>query len=136
MRHANACGLGGFGDVLRAQHLNGVETLATAFSKDADEVHDMVGTLDDMFDRSAVADIGLHHLNLADIAERSHVIGNFRLAHGNAHAIAALGETCDDRAPDKAGAAENGDQFRPVVDFVRFGLHPKLLHESQLRRLH
>ena len=79
-----------------------------------------------------MADIGLHHLDLADITEWCHVIGNFRLSNGDAHAVTALGETCDDRASDKAGAAKNGDQFRPVVDFVRFGLHPKLLHESTL----
>ncbi len=77
-----------------------------------------------------MADIGLYHLDLADIAKGGHIISNFRLAHGNAHAIAALGEACYNRAPDKARAAENGDQFWPVVDFVRFGLHPKLLHES------
>ena len=50
MRHADASGLGGFGDVFCAQHLNGIETLATAFSQNADEVHHMVGALHDVFD--------------------------------------------------------------------------------------
>jgi hypothetical protein len=90
----------------------------------------MISAHDGAFNRPAMADIGLNHLDLANIAERRHVISDLWLAYGDAYTIAALGEACYDRAPNKAGAAENSDQLWSVVNFVRFGLHPELLHES------
>ena len=77
----------------------------------------MGGALDRAVDRPAHAQIGLHRLDLADIAERLDMAGKLGPPGGDADQIAALGERPDDMPADKARASENGDEFRGLEDF-------------------
>ena len=61
-------------------------------------------------DRVRIAKIGLDHLDLADIAQHAQAIAAAGLAHGDADAIALLGERPHGLGPDEARAAENRDQ--------------------------
>src|SRR5690606_28344299 len=56
------------------------------------------------------AKIGLHRLDLADIAERLDMKREIGVAHRDPHAIAALGQRAHDMAADETAAAENRDE--------------------------
>ena len=63
----------------------------------------MVGALHGAVDRPADAQIGLHRLDLADIAERLKVAGKFGPARRDPYLVAALCQrptTCRPRKPD------------------------------------
>ncbi len=61
-------------------------------------------------DRGRVAQIGLHGVDLADAAERLQMARQFRPAHGDADAVAALGQRPHHVPAQKAGAAEHRDE--------------------------
>ena len=52
--------------------------------------------------RGLVADVGLHDLDLADVAHQAHGVGQMRLADGHANAQALLGEGPNDLGSDEA----------------------------------
>ena len=64
----------------------------------------MVGALHGAVDRPAHAQIGLHRLDLADIAERLQMAGEFGPAGGDPDPVAALGQRPHHMPADKAGA--------------------------------
>ena len=104
-RHMGQAGTdrtGGFGDGARAELVDRGEFLAAALVQDADQVDDMIRALDGAVDRPAHAQIGLHRLDLADIAERLQMAGKIGTAAGDANPVAALGERPHHMAPDKA----------------------------------
>jgi len=70
--------------------------------QDGDEIDDMVGALHGAVHRPAHAHIGLHRLDLADIAERLQMAGKIGPPAGDPDAIAALGQRAHDMAADKA----------------------------------
>ena len=107
----------GFRHGLRAELMDGGEALPPAFVQDADEVDDVVGALDGALDRPAHAQIGLHRLDLPDIAERLEVAGEVGAAAGGADAVAAHGKGTYDVPADEARAAENDDQLWRFQNF-------------------
>ena len=105
-----------FGDGACAEILHIAKVLAAGLEQDADQVDHMVGALDGAVDRPAHAHIGLHRLDLPDIAERLQMAGKVGPPGRDADAIAAPGERAHHMPPDEAGAAENGDQLRGLGD--------------------
>lgn len=57
-----------------------------------------------------MADVGLHDLDLADIAHQAHGVGQVGLADRHAHPRALAREGPDDLGPDEPGTAEYGDK--------------------------
>ena len=84
--------------------------LASALEQDADKIDHHVGAARRGLDRSRVAQVGLHRVDLADPAERLQVAGEFRPAHRDADAVAALAQRAHDVAAEKARAAIDRDQ--------------------------
>ena len=70
----------------------------------------MLGAAHRGCDRGRIAQVGLHGVDLADLAERLQVTGKLRPPHRHADAVIALGEGADDMAPEKARSAEHGDE--------------------------
>ena len=95
---------------LGAEGLYRVELLPSALEQDADQIDHHVGVARSRLDRSRVAHIGLHCVDLADPAQRLEVAREFGPAHGNANAIAELGQRAHDVAAEESRAAEDGDQ--------------------------
>ena len=76
--------------------------------------------------RSRVAQIGLHRMDLADLAERLQMPGQFRPPHRDADAVIALGQRPDDVAAEKARSSENRDEGVQIrchgVSFLGVGI--------------
>ena len=104
-------------DRLGAERLHGVEALAAALEQDADEIDHHVGVARGRLDRSRIAQVGLHRVDLADPAERLQVAGEIGPAHRDPDAVAALGERAHHVAAEEARAAEDGDQRVDGVDW-------------------
>ena len=96
-------GAGAFG-------LHGVEGLRAALGEDADEIDGDVGVAHRGLDRGRVAQIGLHGVDLADLAERLQMPGQFRPPHRHPDPVIALAERADHASPQKARPSENRDQ--------------------------
>lgn len=112
MDQAGDAGRGaGLGDGAGAIRLYGRKALAALLLHDADEIDDGVRALHRSGDRSGVAQIGLHRVDLADGADRLEEIGKVRPAHGDAHPVATLDERTHDMAADETGAAEDRDEL-------------------------
>ena len=110
MDHARAEGGSCERDRLGAEGLYRFELLPSALEQDADKVDHHVGVARSRFYRSRVAHIGLHCVDLTDPAQRLEVAREFGPAHGNANAIAELGQRAHNVAAQKSRAAEDGDQ--------------------------
>ena len=110
MDHARAEGGRGQRRALGAAGMHHVEALRAAFIEDGDQIDDDARSAHRGFDRARIAHIGLHGMDLPDAAERLQEIGKLGPAHGDADAVAALGERAHDMAAEEAGAAENGDK--------------------------
>jgi hypothetical protein len=83
-----------------------------------------------------VADIGLHDLDLADIAQHPHPVGQVGIAHRHPHAMARLGERAYDLAADEAGAAEHRDQTlhnQPRPKPVSRGIDDREANRNEMR---
>ena len=87
-----------------------IETLAAALEQDADQIDQHIGVARRGLDRSGIAHIGLHGVDLADAAERLQVAGEFGPAHRDADAVVALGQRAHHVAAEKARAAIDGDE--------------------------
>ena len=61
-------------------------------------------------DGGRIAQIGLHGVDLADLAERLQVPGQFRPPHRDPDPVIALGQRPDHVPPQKARSAENRDE--------------------------
>src|SRR5262249_60271270 len=57
-----------------------------------------------------IAQVGLDRVDLADLAERLQMSGQFRPADCDADAVVTLGERAHDVPPQKARSPENRDQ--------------------------
>ena len=66
-----------------------VEALPAALEQDADQIDQHVGVARGGLDRSRVAQIGLHRVDLADAAERLQMAGELGPAHRDPDAVAA-----------------------------------------------
>ena len=93
-----------------AARLDRIETLASALEQDADQVDHHVGAARRRIDRTGVAQIGLHRVDLADPAERLQVAGEVRPPYRDADPVAALAERADHVPAEEAGAAIDRDQ--------------------------
>ncbi len=105
----DAGGPGGLGDVDGALDVQGLELAAAGLEQDADQVDHGVGAPDRLGHGGLVGDVAADGLDLADVAGHAQLIGQGGLAHGDAHAPAALGQGPHHLGSDKARAAENGD---------------------------
>ena len=78
--------------------VQGIERLASGRGQHGDEIDDGIGTFDGGADRIRIAQIGLHGVDLADIAHRLQVAGKIGAPHGRAHAP-SLPCQCPHRVP-------------------------------------
>ena len=95
---------------MRAFRLHGLEALLAALEQDADEVDHHVGAAHRGLDRSRIAKVRLHRVDLPDAAERLEMTGEVRPPHGRAHPVALARERAHHVAAEEARAAEHGDQ--------------------------
>jgi len=102
---------GGLGDIARAHGVDALELLAAAFIKQANQVHGSARPFEGALHRGRIADIGLDHLDLAHIAQKSHGVRQMRLADGDPYAGALTGQGAHHLAADKPRTAEDGDQI-------------------------
>ena len=107
------------GDRPRALGLHRVEGLRAALGQDADQVDGDAGIAHRGLDRGRVAHIGLHGVDLADLAERLQMPGQFRPPHRDPDAVVALGQRPDHVSAQKARSAENRDERFQVRCHVR-----------------
>ena len=84
--------------------------LGAALGQDADQIDGDVGIAHRGLDRGRVAQIGLHGVDLADLAERLQMPGQFRPPHRDPDPVIALGQRPDHAAAQKAGSSENRDE--------------------------
>ena len=110
MHHSRADGIGGFRHRARAGALHRVEFLRAALGQNADQIDGGMAVAHRGLDRGRIAQIGLHGVDLADLAERLQMPGEFRAAHRDPDAVIALGQRPHHMPPDKARSAENRDQ--------------------------
>ena len=110
MHHPGAGGIGRAGNRARARALHRVEGLGAALGQDADQIDGDVGIAHRGLDRGGVAQIGLHSVDLADLAEGLQMPGQFRPPHRDPNPVIALGQRPDHVAAQKAGSPENRDQ--------------------------
>ena len=102
MHHPGAGGVGRPGDARRARALYRVEALGAALGQDADQIDGDVGIAHRGLDRGRVAQIGLHGVDLADLAQGLQMPGQFRPPHRDPNPVVALGQR-----PDHAAARES-----------------------------
>ena len=102
---------GGFGGQLRALGVDHREQLARPLSNgSADGVDHRFGADQRPLHGLGDPHIGLHDLDLADIAQQPRPVGLPRPAHGDADAPALLGQRPHGLRADEPGAAEHGDE--------------------------
>ena len=78
MHHPRADGAGGFRHGAGAGTLHRIEFLRAALGQDADQVDGGMAVPHRGLDRGRIAQIGLHGVDLADLAERLQMAGEFR----------------------------------------------------------
>ena len=110
MHHPRADRAGGFRHRAGARTLHRVEFLRAALGQDADQVDGGMAVAHRGLDRGRIAQVRLHGVDLADLAERLQMPGEFRAAHRDPDAVIALGQRADHMPPDKARSAENRDE--------------------------
>ncbi len=109
--------------LLGAGPVHEIKALAAALEQNADQVDDHVGIARRRLDRSGVAQIGLHSVDLPNPAERLQVSGELGAAHRGADAVVALGQRAHHMAAEEAGAAINRDEPFEIA----FGVHDAIL---------
>jgi hypothetical protein len=107
----DACRTGRFRDRPCTEIVHRAELLLAAFEQQPDKVDHVVATGNRTVYRSAITQICLNGLDLADAAKRLQMESQIGMANGNANAVAPLGQRTHDMTTDKAGASENGDEF-------------------------
>ena len=90
--------------------LNGVEGLCAALGQNADQIDRSMGAAHRGLDRSRIAQIGLHGVDLAYPAERLQMPGQFRSPYRDPNAVVAFGQCAHDASSEKTRSAENSDQ--------------------------
>jgi len=70
-----------------------------ALGKNADEIDGEVGIAHRGLDGGRIAQIGLHGVDLADLAERLQVPGQFRPPHRDPDSVIALAQRADHASP-------------------------------------
>ena len=84
-------------------------------------------------DRARVAQVRLHRVDLADPAERLQMAGEFRPAHRDADAVAALAERADHVPAEEARAAIDRDQGVDIgLGDVGLVFHARGAHAKRL----
>ena len=102
--------LAAFATACRAFALHGVKGLRAALGQNADEIDGDMRIAHRGRDRGRIAHIGLHGVDLTDLAERLQMARQFGPAHRDADAIITLGQRAHDMPADKTRSAENRDQ--------------------------
>ena len=110
MHHAGAVRICRQRDLLGAIGMHRLETLAAALEQNSDQIDEYLRIAGGRLDRSGVAQIGLHSMDLPDATERLQMSGKFGPAHRHPDAIVALGQRAHHVAAEKARAAIDGDQ--------------------------
>jgi hypothetical protein len=85
-------------------------TAPAALARDADQIDGNVGIAHRGLHRSRIAQIGLHGVDLADLAEWLQMPGQFRPPHRDADPVIALTERADHASAHEPRSAENRDQ--------------------------
>ena len=115
-------GLCGLCRGLSPEGVDGVEVLRARRIEHAREVDHGIGALAGRRERGRIAHIGLHHHDLAGIAERLQVARKVGPAAGDADAVAAPGQRPHDVPADEARTADDGDES--VGRLNEHGGHP------------
>ena len=110
MHHPRADGAGGLRHRARAGSYDRVEGLGATLGQNTDEVNGDVGIAHGGLDGGRIAQIGLHGVDLADLAERLQMPGKLRPPHPDPDAVIALGQRPDHAPSQKARSPENRDQ--------------------------
>src|SRR4029453_1860344 len=92
MNHPRAVGIGRKRDLFRAVCVNGVEPLAAALEKDADEIDQRVCVAGRRFYRWRMPQIGLHRMDLPDTTKWLEEVCKLGPAHCHPDAIVPLGQ--------------------------------------------
>src|SRR6478609_9345239 len=82
-----------------AHGLHRLESLRTALGQDADQIDRGMRAAHRGLDGFRVAQIGLHGMDLADLAERLQMACKFRAPHRDPDTVVALAERADYVAP-------------------------------------
>ena len=110
-------GGGGLGDGAGGLGVQGRKALAAALVEHPDQVHAGLGPVQRPADRGGVADIGLDHLDLADVAQHAQAVAATDVPGRDADAPALFRQRPDDLATDEAGASKDGDEPTHVAAF-------------------
>jgi hypothetical protein len=98
------------GDGPRARHVHGLERLGPRLCRDADQIDDDVGAFQRPRQGRGIAQVGLHGMDLADIAHRLQMTGEIGAAHGRADAPFLAGQRPDGVPAEEARAAKHRDE--------------------------
>jgi hypothetical protein len=90
--------------------LHRVEALRAALGQNADEIDGGMATAHRGLDGCRVAQVGLHGVDLADLAEWLQMASEFRPPHRDPDAVVALAERANHVSSHKARSSENRDQ--------------------------
>jgi len=101
MHHPRADGAGGLGHRARAGTHHRVEGLGAALGQNTDEVNGDAGVAHGGLDGARIAQIGLHGVDLADLAERLQNARRVPAAAPDPDAVIALGKRPDHAPPQK-----------------------------------
>ena len=110
VNHARADGGGCERHRLGAQGVHRIEFLPPALEQDPDQIDDHIRVARSCLHRALMAHVGLHGMDLPDLAQRLQEAGKLGPAHSDADTVAELRERAHDVTAEKAGAAEHGDK--------------------------
>ena len=113
-----------------AEGVHGVEALCARGIENARQVDDGIGTLASRGQRGRVAHIGLHHHDLAGIAEGLQVAGEIGPAAGHADPVSTAGQRPHDVPAKETRSADDGDES--VGWLNEHGNHPDVVGEGLL----
>src|SRR5882762_2546259 len=99
----------GTGDSARAGHMYGLEGLPSRLGHDARKVDHSRGAVDGASNRIWKAHIGLHGIDLPDIAQRLQMSGQIGASHRRAHPPAIACKRLHRMSSGKTRPAEHGD---------------------------
>ncbi|BAL73347.1 hypothetical protein S23_01210 [Bradyrhizobium cosmicum] len=110
MHHPGANGRSRLGDGLRAFGLDGVEALRATLGEDAHQIDHDIRITQRRLDRGRIPQIGLHDVDLPDLARGLQVSGQFRPPHCSTDPVIPPAQRADDIPAQKPRSAENRDE--------------------------
>jgi hypothetical protein len=108
--HVRADGRRGARHGFGTEGLHRIESLPPVLEQNADEIDHHIRLARSRLDRGGMTHIGLHGMDLADLAERLQEAGKLGAADGDANAVAEFRQRAHDVTAEEARAAEYGDE--------------------------